>query len=465
MAYRYGNRMQESLLPPSIEDYVAQEDPVRAYDVFFDMLDFAGLGIVEDEHQVGNAEYDPRAMLKLIAYGYSYGIRSSRKLERALVHNLSFMWLVGGLRPNYKTISEFRRRNRKSIALVLKQCARMCMKLGLVEGNTLFIDSTRMRANASLRNTWTEQRCRDALKDIDERVEAILKESEETDTREQEQGSLVCVEGMEEKQLRSKIRGILEELHREGRQSKNTVDADCVSTSSIHGAYAGYSAHIAVDGKNGLIANAEVVSSAVDQNALSEQVEKANEVVEKKCEYAVADGGYSGIKDVKKVIDSGVTPVLPLQRNIEKRKDFTYDEAKDCFTCPEGHMFHRSKTIAKGQWVYYWPKYRSICKTCCRFGVCTKSPYGRTVSRSLLEPIAEKVEGYYLRFRDIFSRRKGKAEHPFGYIRCTLGANGFLLRGTTGVNAEMSLMSTAFNIRRMITLLNGVKGFRAALAQ
>jgi transposase len=96
MAYRYGNRDQLGLLPPSIEDYVGKEDPVRAYDAFVETLDFAQLGIEIDEHQVGNSEDDPRAMLKLLVYGYSYGIKESRKLERAVHHNLSFMWLIGG---------------------------------------------------------------------------------------------------------------------------------------------------------------------------------------------------------------------------------------------------------------------------------------------------------------------------------------------------------------------------------
>ena len=75
-------------LPPSIEEYVRQDDPVRAYDLFVDHLDWKTLGIVADEHQAGCPAYHPKTMLKILVYGYSYGIRSSRKLERALHHNL-----------------------------------------------------------------------------------------------------------------------------------------------------------------------------------------------------------------------------------------------------------------------------------------------------------------------------------------------------------------------------------------
>src|SRR5215470_6771613 len=82
MAYHYGNREQLGLLPASIEDYVSIEDAVRAYDAFVESVNFADLGIELDEGQVGNSEYDPKAMLKLLVYGYSYGVKGSRKLER-----------------------------------------------------------------------------------------------------------------------------------------------------------------------------------------------------------------------------------------------------------------------------------------------------------------------------------------------------------------------------------------------
>src|SRR4030065_140598 len=109
MAYRHGDRNQLGLFPSSIDDYVAKDDPVRAYDAFVEALDFQALGIDLDEDQVGPPEYDPKAMLKLLVYGSSYGVRSSRKLEREVHHNLSFIWLVGGLKPDHKTIAEDRR--------------------------------------------------------------------------------------------------------------------------------------------------------------------------------------------------------------------------------------------------------------------------------------------------------------------------------------------------------------------
>ena len=88
MAYRTGNRNQYTLFPQSIEDYVALDAPVRAYDQFVEVLDFTELGIEINSNKVGNSSYHPKAMLKLLLYGYSYGVRSSRKLEQETHNNL-----------------------------------------------------------------------------------------------------------------------------------------------------------------------------------------------------------------------------------------------------------------------------------------------------------------------------------------------------------------------------------------
>jgi transposase len=149
MAYRAGNRRQMSLLPPSIEEYVRMDAPVRVYDAFVDALDLAELGIDINPNKVGNSSYHPKAMLKLLVFGYSYGVRSSLKLEQETHNNLSFIWLMGGLKPDFKTIAEFRRSNKGALAKVLKQCARLCIKFDMVAGNILFVDGTKIRANAS----------------------------------------------------------------------------------------------------------------------------------------------------------------------------------------------------------------------------------------------------------------------------------------------------------------------------
>src|SRR5262247_4696225 len=207
MAYRYGNREQLGLLPASIEDYVSKEDAVRAYDAFVESVNFADLGIELDEGQIGNSEYDPKAMLKLLVYGYSYGVKGSRKLERECHHNLSFVWLMGGLKPDHKTIAEYRRRHKEALAKVLKQCVRVCMELNLIAGNVLFVDGAKIRANAGRGRAMGREWYDNKLKEIDRRIEQLLEESEQIDQQEADQGSSVRIdkELVQAERLKEKI--------------------------------------------------------------------------------------------------------------------------------------------------------------------------------------------------------------------------------------------------------------------
>ena len=188
MAYRYGNRYQLGLFPQSIDEYVAKDDSVRAYDAFVEALDFSALGVEIDPQQVGNSEYDPKAMMKLLVYGYSYGIKSSRKLERETHHNLSFIWLMGGLKPDHKTIAEFRRNHKGALKKVLKQCARLCIKLNLIAGNILFVDGTKIRANASRSQIHDQAYYEQLLSEVDGRIEQLLEECEGIDQQEEGMG-------------------------------------------------------------------------------------------------------------------------------------------------------------------------------------------------------------------------------------------------------------------------------------
>ena len=215
MAYKIGDRMQQTFLPPIIDDYVSQEDPVRVYDAFVEALDFSALGIPLETCKGGADEYYPLEMLKLLIYGYAYGIRSSRKLERACHHNLSFIWLMGDLKPDYRTIARFRKEHQEAIRKALKQCVRLCIELDLIAGNTLFVDGSSFRANAGIRNTWTKERCQEHLQKIDEHIDRLLTESERIDTSEETQESQVKLnqEIQNQEHLKKKIQGILQ-LHK-----------------------------------------------------------------------------------------------------------------------------------------------------------------------------------------------------------------------------------------------------------
>lgn len=460
MAYRYGNRNQIRLLPESMEDYVAPDDPVRAYDAFIGALDFRDLGITLDPNKVGNSEYHPKAMLKLLVYGYSYGIRSSRKLERACHHNLSFIWLTSGLKPDHKTIAEFRRKNKEALANVLKQCARICIKLNLIEGNTLFVDGTKIRANASIKNTWDKKKALRALKHIDKNIEDILTQCDTVD--EAEQGSLITMdkELKDQKILKSKVKGILKELEEEKQKSLNTVDPECTRINSLQGSHAGFNVQSTVDEKEGLILSIDVVSENNDLNQFASQINKANEILGKKCKAASADSGYASTEELEKIDNQGIKVIVPSQRQAAKgephefaKERFTYDLKNDYYLCPKGHKLILYSTNKKTK--AYRISDKRICFSCPHYGICTKAKKGRTIDRLLNEEVRQKLEAQYEepRSQEIYKLRKEKVELPFGHIKRNLKVDSFLLRGLKGVKAEASILGTCFNLVRMITLL------------
>lgn len=468
MAYRTGNRHQMALLPKSIEEYVEKDDAVRAYDAFVEALDLDQLGIKINPCNVGNPSYDPQAMLKLLVYGYSYGVRSSRKLEREAKHNMSFIWLIGGLKPNHKTIAEFRRKNKKAIKKVLRQCARLCIKLDLIGGNVLFVDGSKIRANASAGRTHDKAWYEEQIRHLDQRIDNLLAECEAVDKQEEHLGSSVTMDkklGQAER-LKQTIQEALDAFKESDRKKINQTDPDCANMHSKQGSHASYNVQSVVDEKAGLIVHAEPVPDVNDRKQFAEQITKAHEVLPEQCTSACADAGYANTDELAKIDAEGIEVVVPTQEQASgktetphAKQQFRYDHEKDCFYCPEGHRLIYATTDGKIGKRFYQIEDKKLCFRCRYWGICTKNKKsGRKVTRLKNEAVKEKLESLYRKTdsQEIYAKRKNRVELPFGHIKRNLKMDAFLLRGREGVKAETSLLATCFNIARMISLLGGV---------
>lgn len=474
MAYRYGNRIQVTFLPDSIEKYVLEDDPVRAYDAFIDAMGASSLGLSIEPVKAGNSTYDPLTMLKILTYGYSYGWRSSRKLERALHHNLSFIWLAGGLKPDHKTIANFRKNNKQVLKNVLKQCVRMCIKLDLVEGNVLFFDGSKIRANAGNSQTKNKETLEKLLKHTGQRIDQLLEECQQVD--DQEQGSFIRMkkELQNKARLHKKISGLIEEMKQE--TAINTTDPESKIMKGRQGSHSSYNGQIAVDDLHGLIVSADTVTDVIDKNQLEHQVGQAEENTGKPCRTVCADAGYSSVDALKPLVDSERTVIVPNNKQAQKdpeapglfdKEKFTYDPHNDRYTCPEGKTLYRS-TRAKGsnKTAYRMTNYRD-CLSCVHYGKCTSAKKGRTIYRLINEATQQQLVETYQKdtSKQLYKRRKMKVELPFGHIKRNLQVSSFLLRGLAGSNAELNLLASCFNITRLITLLGGVQPMIAKLGQ
>jgi transposase len=463
MSYKTGNRIQHTFLPPAIEDYISPEDPVRVYDAFVDSLDFNLLGL-SFEPQKGAESYCPKKMLKLIIYGISYGINSSRKLERACNHNLSFIWLLCGLKPDYRTIARFRRDNKQAIQKVLKQCVRMCIDFDLIDGNILFVDGSKIRANASIKNTWTKKKCNEMLNKIDQKIDALIEEGENIDEQEEQQQSLVKVRDdlKDQEKLKTKIKDILKELEMNDKKFLNTTDSDCANMRSTQGSHASYNVQNVVDEKHGLIVNTDVVNESNDINQFAVQIEQANEVLGRKCQVSCGDSGYANTTELEKIDTQDIKVIVPSQRQSLHKEEkpfsksqFTYDKEHNRYICPEGQVLKYRGINTIKQHLSYTIKNPETCKQCKNYTTCTDSKFGRRIIRLTNEDTREKLEKQYddPESQEIYKLRKQKAELPFGHYKHNLGFRQFLRRGKEHVKADASLLATCFNIVRMITII------------
>ena len=127
------DRSQTTLLPDCVDDYVDEDNPVRAIDAFVDMLDLAALGFDVEPEATGRPGYHPATMLKLYLYGYLNQVQSSRRLERECARNLELIWLTGRLKPDFKTIADFRRDNGPAIRKVCRQFVALCRDIDLLD--------------------------------------------------------------------------------------------------------------------------------------------------------------------------------------------------------------------------------------------------------------------------------------------------------------------------------------------
>ena len=190
------------------------------------------------------------------------------------------------------------------------------------------------------------------------------------------------------------------------------------------------------------------------------QINKANEILGKKCKIAVADSGYASTDELEKIDKQGIKVIVPSQRQAAKREPhefakerFTYDSKNDCYLCPQGHKLNLYSTNKKTK--AYRISDKKICPACPHYGTCTKSKTGRMITRLLNEEVRQRLEAQYEepQSQEIYKLRKEKVELPFGHIKRNLKVDAFLLRGLKGVKAEASILATCFNLVRMITLL------------
>jgi transposase len=467
MSYITGTaRHQVLLLPERIEDYVDPDNPVRFLDAFVATLDLPALGFVHATTAVtGRPPYDPADLLRLYLYGYLHRIRSSRLLEKECHRNVELIWLVRQLRPDFKTIADFRKNNRRALLGVSRQFMRLCHQLDLFGAQLVGIDGTKLAAVNSKDANFNEKKLQELLARAEARLQEYLNQLDQADAAETTPAAPTRAE-LEEKiaALREK-QDWHQELLAELKQSDDTQ----ISVTDEHArrmrggggaSVVGYNAQGAVDQKHKLIVAADVTNEETDLRQLSNMALAAKETLRVDKLEVVADTGYSNTSEVARCEQAGITPYVPkadtsanTARGLFGKSQFRYDAQNDVYICPAGsQLTYRFSTEEKDRQLRYY-RARS-CRHCALKKQCTRNQANRTITREQDEALMDIMAARLKAQPQKYQLRKALCEHPFGTLKRWFGYSYFLLKGLEKVRCEWSLMTLVYNLKRVLRVVS-----------
>lgn len=468
MGFIHGaNRHEAILFPEQLDDYIAAENPVRFLDAFVDHLDLTTLGFQRaTPAATGRPAYDPAELLKLYIYGYLYRLRSSRRLEQETHRNVELMWLLKKLRPDHKTIADFRKHNLAPLRQVCREFTVLCKQLDLFAGELIAIDGSKFKAvNAKERN-FTQDKLTTLLQQIDQRSEGYLQELDGQDTQDDSgtPGGAVAenvqatIAALQQRKLR--YADLQAQLEASGATQLSLTDPEsrAMMLGKGRGPEVCYNVQTAVDSKHKLIIANDVTNDPGDRDWLSPMALQAKAVLGGPFE-AVADVGYDHGEEVKTCLEAGITPCLarPVtsanqQLGLFSKDDCTYDGATDTYQCPAGaQLTFRFATVELGRHIRYYAT--SACKACPLKSQCTRNKDGRRLTRWVDEHLLEAMEQRVRSRPEVMRQRKQLVEHPFGTMKRWWDAGYFLMRGLEKVRTEFSLTVLAYNLRRVLNLV------------
>jgi transposase len=263
------DRSQLLLLPDAIDDYVAPDNPVRFIDAFVDGLDLKAAGFERVEARAtGRPGYAPSDLLKLYIYGYLNRVRSSRRLEAECHRNIEVIWLMRTLKPDFKTIADFRTDNSSAFKAVFREFVLLCRKLDLFGRELLAVDGTRIKTVNNKDRNFTRGSLRKFIAQADERVEEYLKRLDAGDADERATGGARVRNLAEKIEALKKRRGEyaahLSALEKSGEDQISLTDPDSRAMATHTRVAVGYNAQIAVDARHKLIAEQHVTNDVLD---------------------------------------------------------------------------------------------------------------------------------------------------------------------------------------------------------
>jgi transposase len=470
------DRSQSTMFPERLDDYIAEDNPVRVIDVFVDELDLRKLGFEGMEPEAtGRPAYHPAALLKIYIYGYLNRVQSSRRLERETQRNVELIWLTGRLMPDFKTIADFRKDNGKAIRGVCREFIVLCRSLKLFSEAIVAIDGSKFKAVNNRDKNFTDRKLKARMQQLEESIARYLTELDRADR----EPTLVTEARVDH--LKSKVATVKAQMQRlkhigeqmaqspDGQVSLTDPDARSMATSGRGTGMVGYNVQVAVDTKHHMIVAHEVTNLGHDRTLFSSMGKQTQNAIGVEQLTALADRGYFKGEEILECDRAGINALVPkshTSNNLAKgqfdKQDFCYIPADDEYQCPAGQRaIRRFSTVEHGMVIHkYWS---SACPKCPIKAQCTTGEY-RRIARWEHEHVLEAMQARLDQMPQASRIRRQTVEHTFGTLKAWMGATHFLMKRLPKVSTEMSLHVLAYNLKRAMQILGIVPLMQAMRA-
>lgn len=442
----------------ALEEMVSKDSYARLVDDFVEMLPIDQLGFIHAKtEKEGRPPYHPTVLLKLYMYGYRHGLRSASKLHQACLVNVEMWWLLKGLKPSERTILYFRKNNAAAFKKAFQHFVVLLKDWNLIDGETIAIDSFKIRAQNSLKNNFNQKKIDRHKEYINAKIEQYLSQLEEVDTEDQQEELKQKISHQQQK--KAQYEAVEKELEDTGKTQLSTTDPDARSV-VLHRniVNVGYNIQAGCDSKHKLFVNAQT-GDVNDTHALAPMAIEAKELLGLDQMKSLTDKGYTTGAEIAKCSENNITtyssPKAHSSQNngLYAMQDFEYNSKEDNYTCPAGHTLHTNGTVyEKGK--HHVKHYKTkACKGCPVRIHCTRNKNGRFIERGIHQEELENNAQRVNQNPDYYRLRQQITEHQFGTLKRQWGFTHTLMRGKQQVLSEVYLCFSVYNLIRAANIL------------
>lgn len=447
-----------------VDDFISENHSVRVIDILVDSI----MNIKMKEYLInfkgncltGRPAYPASIMMKLYIYGCMNRINSSRRLEVEAHRNIELIWLLGSLKPDFKTIANFRKDHQELISEFAKQVRLFLRGSNLANNLVLAVDGTKLKANAC-RAMLTKKEVLEQLEKIEVYITELSAEDKIDDEQNEQKLKLICSK-QEHKinKLEAKVNILKQALKQfEANPKKKKISLTDMEANEMRDKgdhFPSFNAQIASDTTNGFVMYDGVTTEANDINQAKPAVEIIKNELGQQPQTLLADSGYCNFDDIQNIENSGTECFVSSPKPQNKFPDITfkYDIETDVYICSENKTLtlkHKNKK-SKNSFVNVYVG--TACLSCPMKEKCTKSIKGRHISRYLNQEYREnhrqKMETIFAKLMLI--RRKASVERVFGTMKLWLGKIPILTRGRVNVANEVKLFCVSYNVKRLMNL-------------